>query len=91
MESIESKRPFQKTVKAFENDIALINEQAKRLGCSAAEVIHEMCQTLRKQQYLQELAESIDLLNEDVEQYSAFQTEQKSWDCTLCDGLTDAS
>ncbi len=80
----------QKTVKAFEQDIALINEQAKTLGCSAAEVIHGMCEELRRRQYLQELGESFDLKRENSEQFAEFEAEHKAWDGTLSDGLDDA-
>lgn len=81
----------QKTVKAFEQDIALINEQAKALGCSAAEIIHGMCDALRRQQYLQELGETFDLMRTNTEQFAEFEAENKAWDCTLSDGLDDAS
>ncbi len=36
----------QRTVKAFDSDISLINEQAKLMECTAAEVIHGMCVVL---------------------------------------------
>jgi hypothetical protein len=81
----------QKTVKAFEHDIALINEQAKALGCSAADVIHGMCEELRRHQYLQELGESFDLIRANAEQLAEFEAEHKAWDCALSDGLEDAS
>ena len=89
--AIETRKSTQKTVKAFENDIALINEQAKRLGCTAAEVIHGMCEELRKQTYLQELGESIDLVLANAGQFAEFEAAQKVWDSTLADGLDNAS
>lgn len=70
----------QRTVKAFESDITLINEQAKKLGCTAAEVI------LRKQSYLRETGESFDLASANKKKYAEFEAEQKAWDCTLQDG-----
>jgi hypothetical protein len=82
---------IQKTVKAFETDIALINEYAKHLGCTAAEVIHDMCEELRKEAYLQELGESFDSLLNNPAASEELKAEQKSWDCTLSDGLADAS
>ena len=87
----ETKQTTQKTVKAFEADIVLINEQAKKLGCTAAEVIHAMCEELRRQQYLQELGESFDLVRAKAEQYAEFEAEHQAWDCALADGLDDAS
>jgi hypothetical protein len=89
MAAIEPKA--QRTVKAFEQDIALINQRAKQLGCTAAEVINFMCEDLRKQIYLQELGESFDLVRENAEQFADYQAEQTLWDCTLSDGLNDAS
>lgn len=80
-----------KTVKAFELDIALINEQARKLGCTAAEVIHQMCEELRKLKYLEELAESFDMINSNSEKSAEFKSEQAAWDCTLSDGLDNAS
>jgi hypothetical protein len=87
----DTRKDKQKTVKAFESDIALINEEAKRLGCSAADVIREMCEKLRKQVYLQELGESFDLVTANADQFAAFQAEQQAWDCALTDGLDNAS
>jgi hypothetical protein len=87
---IQAKRG-QKTVKAFDNDIALINEEAKRLGCTAAEVIRAMCAELRRQTYLREVGESFDLAQADSVQFDAFQAEHKLWDGTLSDGLDDAT
>lgn len=89
--AIESKNGAQKTVKAFEQDIALINEQAKSQGCSAAEIIHGMCEEWRRQQYLRELGESFDLIRANAEQLAEFEAEQKAWDCALSDGVDDAS
>jgi hypothetical protein len=80
---------IQKTVKAFDSDIALINDLAKRRGCSAAEFIHTMCEQLRKQQYLQELGESFDLLKASPKQFAEFQKEQSVWDPVSSDGLDD--
>jgi len=85
--TLDNKQKNQKTVKAFEIDIALINERAKGLGCSAAEVIHLMCEDLRKESYLQELGESFDLLNSNAKRFAKFDAEQKVWDCTLLDGI----
>lgn len=85
------KQNSQKTVKAFENDIQLINERAKLLGCSAAEVIHQMCQGLRKQMYLRELAESFDGMRANAEQLAKFEAEQKVWDSVIADGLDNAT
>ncbi|MCC7532294.1 MAG: hypothetical protein IT342_27570 [Candidatus Melainabacteria bacterium] len=84
-------RKEQKTVKAFENDIALINEHAKLWGCTAAEVIHRMCEELRKQVYLQELGESFESVVANTEQFAALQAENQAWDCTLADGLDNAT
>jgi hypothetical protein len=89
--ALDLRKGSQKTVKAFENDIALINEQAKLLGCTAAEVIHSMCEELRKQTYLQEVGEAFDLLVNDPKQFAEFQAENKAWDCTLGDGLENAT
>ncbi len=88
--TINNKQNNQRTVKAFETDIALINERARGLGCSAAEIIHEMCEDLRKELYLQELGETFDLLRASPEDLAEFDAEQKAWDCTLSDGLDDA-
>jgi len=87
----KAKQTTQKTVKAFETDIALINEEAKKFGCTAAEVIHAMCEERRRQQYLQDLGESFDLVRANAEQYAEFKAEQTAWDCALSDGLDDAS
>ncbi len=81
----------QKTVKAFDMDISLINERAKGLGCTAAEVIHDLCEVLRKDVYMQDLAESFDSLLTNPEQLAEFEKERMLWDSTLCDGLEDAS
>ncbi len=89
--AFDKRKGSQKTVKAFENDIALINEQAKLLGCTAAEVIHCMCEELRKQTYLQEVGEAFDLLVNDPKQFAEFQAENTAWDSTLADGLETAS
>jgi hypothetical protein len=89
--SIDLKKSPQKTVKAFEPDIVLINEQAKRLGCSAAEVIHRMCEEIRKQVYLKELGESFDSLKTNAKSLAAFELEQQAWNCALADGLENAS
>ena len=59
-----SKRENPKNVKAFESDISLINEQAKLLGYSTAEVIHSLCRYLRRRKYLQQLGESFDVFKE---------------------------
>lgn len=88
--TIKAKQKIQKTVKAFDNDIALINERAKCLGCSAAELIHDMCDELRKDVYLQELGESFELMRANTEQLAELKAEQELWDCTLSDGLDDA-
>jgi uncharacterized protein YaaN involved in tellurite resistance len=85
-----AKQRTQRTVKAFDSDIDMINQQAKRLGCSAAEVIHEMCEALRKHVYLQELGESFELVRANAKQFEQFQAEHKLWDCALEDGLNDA-
>ena len=74
-----TKQKKQKTVKAFEADIALINERAKGLDCSAAEIIHGLCEDLRKDVYLQELGESFDLLHANASQLAVFEAEQKVW------------
>jgi hypothetical protein len=81
----------QKTVKAFEGDITLINDQAKKLGCTAAEIIHEMCEALRRQTYLEELGESFDLAVADTKGFVAFKNEHNAWDIAIEDGLEDAS
>lgn len=89
--STQTRKDSQKTVKAFETDIALINEQARATGCTAAEVIHNMCEQLRKQTYLQEISETFELLRSKSEHFAEFEAENKAWDCTLADGLDDAS
>jgi hypothetical protein len=89
--SVPPRQKTQKTVKAFENDIALINERARQEGCSAAEVIHGMCEELRKLIYLQELGDSLDVSRGDLQRFGEFEAEQRLWDCTLSDGLNDAS
>ncbi len=91
MVSVETKKDAQKTVKAFDSDIVLINEQAKLLGCTAAEVIHSMCEQLRRQTYLQEIGEAFDLALANPDQFAEFKAEQKVWDCALADGLDNAS
>ncbi len=90
MVSILEKRQKQRTVKALDIDITLINKQAKTLGCSAADVIHTMCEDLRRQTYLQEVGETFDLMRANPEELAEFEAEQKLWDCTLSDGLDDA-
>jgi hypothetical protein len=87
---LEPGQKNQQTVKAFRTDIALINQRARGLGCSAAEVIHMMCENLRKEIYLQELGESFDLMKSKTKPFADFQDEQKAWDCALTDGLDDA-
>ncbi len=82
---------IQRTVKVFDCDLVLINACAKRLGCSAAELIHYMCNELRKDVYLQEPGESLDLVRSNGKQLAEFNVEQKLWDCTLADGLEDKS
>jgi hypothetical protein len=81
----------QKTVKAFDADIAWINEEAKLRGCVAAEVIHELCEQARRQTYLRELSESFDMLNDDSAKLAAFKAEAAEWDSSLADGLSDAT
>lgn len=88
--STRTRHQTQKTVKAFARDISLINERAKKLGCSAADVIHDLCEQLRKHVYLQELGESFDVMHNNPQQVAEFETENKLWDHTLSDGLTDA-
>jgi hypothetical protein len=90
MASTLEKRQKQRTVKALDMDITLINKQAKTLGCSAADVIHTMCEDLRRQTYLQEVGETFDLMRANPEELAEFEAEQKLWDCTLSDGLDDA-
>lgn len=80
----------QKTVKAFEADITFINERAKSLGCTAAEVIQLMCKQLRKAVYLQDLGDAFDTLRSDSDKWKEFESEQAVWDCTLSDGLENA-
>jgi len=87
---INQRLTAQKTIKAFNTDIVLINERAKGIGCSAADIIHAMCEDLRKEVYLQELGESFDWLHDNPDQLAEFEAEQKAWDCTLSDGLNDA-
>ncbi len=50
-----------------------------------------MCEELRRQQYLQELGESFDLVRAKAEQFAEFEAEHQAWDCALADGLDDAS
>lgn len=83
-------KPIQKTVKVFESDLVLINEQAKTLGCSAAEVINTMCEELRRKAYLEDLGEAFDLAMANEEQVGHLQSEQDAWDIALSDGLDDA-
>ncbi len=78
----------QKTVKAYDLDISLINEQAKALGCTAAEVIHMMCEKLRRDLYKRELGEAFDSLVKNQDEYRKFKEEHDKWDSTLFDGLT---
>jgi hypothetical protein len=84
-------RQEQKTVKAFDADIAVINARAKLLGCTAAEVVHEMCEALRKQTYLKELGESFEELASNEQKFSAMHAENLDWEVTLDYGLTDAT
>jgi hypothetical protein len=79
-----------RTVRAFESDIAFINEHARRQSCSPAEVIHTLCCKLRKEIYLQELGESFDLARARAQQSAQLAAEQGAWDCTLSDGLVDS-
>lgn len=88
--AMNQRQKNQRTIKAFDTDIALINERSKSLNCSAADIIHTMCEDLRKELYLQELGEAFDSLHANGEQLAEFETEQKFWDCTLSDGLNDA-
>ncbi len=81
----------QKTVKAFDVDIAWINEEAKLRGCVAAEVIHDLCEQARRQRYLQDLSESFDALSQQPELMAALRAENEDWDATLSDGLNDAT
>ncbi len=81
----------QKTVKAFDVDIAWINDEAKQRGCIAAEVIHDLCEQARRQSYLQDLSESFDMLNQESDLTATFREESEAWDATLSDGLTDAT
>lgn len=81
----------QKTVKAFDADIAWINEEAKARGCVAAEVIHDLCEKARRQSYLQDLSETFDALSQESELTAAFRAENADWDITLSDGLNDAT
>ncbi|MBX9693017.1 MAG: hypothetical protein K2Z81_11580 [Cyanobacteria bacterium] len=81
----------QKTVKAFDADIAWINEEAKARGCVAAEVIHDLCEQARRRSYLQDLSESFDALSHEAELMAAFRAENAEWDATLSDGLNDAT
>jgi hypothetical protein len=90
VQAVNARQPAQRTVKAFAIDIALINERAKQLGCSAAEVIHGMCEELRKKTYLKELGESFDLVSANAEQMKEFQAESELWESTVSDGLADA-
>lgn len=84
-------KTLQRTVKAFDADIAWINEEAKVRGCVAAEVIHDLCEKARRQSYLQDLSESFDALSQESELMSAFKAENAEWDATLSDGLNDAT
>ncbi len=86
----KAKVTAQKTVKAFEPDIALINEEARKFGLTAAEVIHTMCEERRRQKYLEDLGESFDLARSNAEQIAEFKAEQTAWDSALSDGLDDA-
>ena len=90
MQAKENRQSAQKTVKAYDDDIALINGRARQLGCTAADVIHVMCDELRKQTYLKELGESFDLAKSNKKRFADFEAEQRAWDCTLSDGLDNA-
>jgi hypothetical protein len=81
----------QRTIKAFDADISLINERAKGLGCSAAEVIHAMCEKLRKDNYLQELGEAFDSFQSDATQLAEFKSQQERWDAAILEGLNHAN
>lgn len=50
-----------------------------------------MCGELRKRAYLQELGESFDLARADAAGFTEFLAEHELWDCSLSDGLRDAS
>lgn len=80
-------KPVQKTVKVFETDLVLINEQAKTLGCSAAEVINTMCEELRRKAYLEELSDAFDLAVSSKETLAIMQEEQAAWEVVTNDGL----
>jgi len=88
---IKRNQSAQKTVKAYDLDIALINQRAKQLGCTAAEVIHQMCEELRRQTYRKELDESFQIALSNPQSREEFRTEQALWDVTNADGLTDAT
>ena len=81
------KAKAQKTVKVFDEDIALINQQARELGCTAADVIHDFCKALKRQLYEQDLKESCEIIRSDPKLWAEHQAETKQWDCTLMDGL----
>lgn len=91
MTTNKTKKVSQRTVKAFETDIALINKHAKKLGCTAADIIHGMCEDLRRKQYLQELGESFDSVRSNKNLHAEFQAKQKAWDATISDGINDAT
>ncbi len=90
MSSVNQRHKKQRTIKAFDTDIVLINHQAQELGCSAADIIHSMCEDLRKAVYLQEIGETFDLMRANPEELAQFEAEQNAWDSTLSDGLNDA-
>ena len=87
---VNQRQEKQRTIKAFDTDIVLINNRAKELGYSAADVIHVMCEELRKEVYLKEFGEAFDSLHTNPNQLAEFEAEQKAWDSTLSDGLNDA-
>lgn len=89
--TLEAKKTSQKTVKAFETDIALINSHAKVLGVSAAEIIHSMCEELRRKTYLEEIGETFDLVRADAKLLAESQKETELWDTAIYDGLEDAT
>ncbi|MBU6453033.1 MAG: hypothetical protein KGS72_14710 [Cyanobacteria bacterium REEB67] len=80
----------QRTIKAFVGDIAFVNERAKAYGCSAAELIHKMCEEMRKRSYLEELDESFALLSSGDKKYQEILDDEKAWDVTAIDGLNNA-
>jgi len=84
-----SRLKARRTVKAFDADIALINQVAREQGCMAADIIHDFCKALKRRIWEQNVRESVESMRSDPKLWAAHLAETKLWDCTSADGLPD--